>query len=283
MAPRQLSPSTFLYPPSPGAERTGNTSQPHCILLATWAFAKDSHISKYVDQYRARFPGASILVAKCFMRHFFWHPAARRDLKALTGVIRSILDAADAEGEKYGRPRLLLHVFSTGGISTTYYLHHVYEQEDQKHQPVPQHVTIFDSTPGRSNYRSAAEALQFGTKNSGWAQKTVAVPLAHVLTSCLWIANRLSNREDLVDKWAGVSNNPAHKQETCRSYVYSRADRIVESWVVEAHAAEARSRGFSVVHTADFGDKSAHVAHARTDPRRYWAVVTSTWEAATKI
>ena len=283
MAPRQLSPSTFLYPPGPEAEHTDNTSQPRCILLATWAFAKDSHISKYVDQYRSRFPSANILVAKCFMRHFFWHRAARRDLAALADVMHSILNTADVEGEKCGRPKLLLHVFSTGGISTTFYLHLLYEQENQKHQPIPQHATIFDSTPGRSNYRSAAEALQFGTKNGGWAQKAVSAPLAHILTSCLWIANRLSNREDLVEKWAGVSNNPAHKQETCRSYVYSRADKIVESWVVEAHAAEARSRGFSVVHTADFGDMSAHVAHARKDPQRYWAVVTSTWEAASKI
>lgn len=284
MSALQLSPSTYLYPPSPEESLASNASHPHAVVLATWAFAQDNHIAKYVDQYRARFPGTCIFVAKCFLRHFFWHPGARMDLEALTSTIRSILDTGEDQAstviQKSMQPKLLLHIFSNGGISTAYNLLNVYMAGDKSHRPFPEHVTIFDSTPGRYEYWSVVSALQFSIPGGYLVQKLVSVPLAHMLSSSLWIWCRIFQGEDWIARWRHALNDPARVLETCRSYAYSRADLLVESWAVEAHAEDARKQGFTVVHTADFGDKSAHVAHSRTDPTRYWTLVMNTWEYA---
>ena len=47
---------------------------------------------------------------------------------------------------------------------------------------------------------------------------------------------------------------------------------------VEEHAEEARKAGLDV-RMERFGG-SPHVAHARTDPVRYWGVVKKVWEDA---
>lgn len=306
MAPIRLSPSTFLYPPSSEEETNGGAgnkksdpSHPRAVVLATWAFAQDAHIAKYVGQYRQRYPGASVLVAKCFLRHFFWLPAAREDLAALAVAIRSVMADDDQDGEpaanndanadgggKAERAKMILHIFSNSGLSTAYQLRNVYEADGRT--PFPQRVTIYDSTPGRYEYWSITSSLQFGIPPGRWLQKLVSFPLAHLLSSSLWVWCRVLRGEDWVAKWAAAANSddPRGKgvaggqRETCRSYAYSRADPLVESWVVEAHAADARARGFTVVHAADFGEGSAHVAHSRADPERYWGLVTDTWETA---
>ncbi|KAI9899859.1 hypothetical protein N3K66_004121 [Trichothecium roseum] len=311
MAPIQLSPSTFLYPPSTeeedtnggaGGSKKSDPSHPRAVVLATWAFAQDAHIAKYVGQYRQRFPGASVLVAKCFLRHFFWLPAAREDLDALAVAIRNVVadddkgddepgasnnDAGGGGGGHHGkaeRAKIILHIFSNSGLSTAYQLRNVYEADGRT--PFPQRVTIYDSTPGRYEYWSITSSLQFGIPPGRWLQKLVSFPLAHLLSSSLWVWCRVLKGEDWVAKWAAAANSSdprgqgGGQRETCRSYAYSRADPLVESWVVEAHAADARARGFTVVHAADFGEGSAHVAHSRADPERYWRLVMDTWETA---
>ena len=68
-------------------------------------------------------------------------------------------------------------------------------------------------------------------------------------------------------------------KHTPRLYLYSQADEMVPWMEVEAHAEEARKAGLDV-RMERFGG-SAHVAHVRTDPERYWGVVKKVWEDAT--
>ena len=82
--------------------------------------------------------------------------------------------------------------------------------------------------------------------------------------------------------WARDFNDPARMEETSRAYAYSRADPLVEAHVVEAHARHAQAQGFLVLHQADFVD-SAHVSHARGNPKRYWGVVRETWEGRARM
>lgn len=46
---------------------------------------------------------------------------------------------------------------------------------------------------------------------------------------------------------------------------------------VEAHADHAESQGYVVYRRDRFFD-SQHVAHARSDPERYWCMVREAWE-----
>jgi hypothetical protein len=72
---------------------------------------------------------------------------------------------------------------------------------------------------------------------------------------------------------------PWMRKGTPRLYIYSDGDDMVASSVVEAHIEEAKKRGLNI-HAEKFGKESKHVAHARTDPQRYWAAVERIWKEA---
>lgn len=74
-------------------------------------------------------------------------------------------------------------------------------------------------------------------------------------------------------------NDPGLVRETCRAYVYSEADEFVDHRAVEEHAEYAEVNGYVVVRRDKFLN-SQHVAHARSDPDRYWSLVRNTWEAS---
>ena len=67
--------------------------------------------------------------------------------------------------------------------------------------------------------------------------------------------------------------------ESPRVYVYSKEDPIVPSTAVEEHIAEVKQKLGTQV-TGELFPNSPHVAHARTDPDRYWAIVKNAWQDA---
>ncbi|KAL2680395.1 hypothetical protein Neosp_007993 [[Neocosmospora] mangrovei] len=274
----QLSPSVFLYNPDPKADTKPG---PKLIIFASWAFAQDTHISKYVAKHQELFPGSTILVVKCFLRHMFFHPEARRELIPAVEVIRNELGTETTpDGNK--EPSLLIHAFSNTGLSTIYNLKDVYaataSPDDKDQGQLPLHATVLDSTPGRYEYQFIVSAVMFGVPRGRSLQRLVSLPLAHLLSSVMWIWMRILGGRDWVPIWGDRANDRSRTVETCRSYAYSRTDPLVPHLVVEAHAKDARDKGYSILHQVDFGD-SAHVSHARTDPERYWKIVKETWEA----
>ncbi|KAM0424425.1 hypothetical protein ACHAPT_010346 [Fusarium lateritium] len=274
----QLSPSVFLY--NPDAEAAIKPG-PRLVIIATWAFAQDNHIAKYVANYQNLFPGSTILVAKSFLRHMFFIPEARKELVPAVEVIRNVL-GTEIASETNKEPSLFIHAFSNTGLSTTYNLSDVYaatsSPDDKDQGRLPLHATVLDSTPGRYEYWFIVSAVMFGVPRGRWLQRLVSLPLAHLLSACMWVWIRIFGGRDWVPIWGGAANDPSRIAETCRSYVYSRVDPLVPHFIVEAHGKDAQDRGFSVLHQADFVD-SDHVAHARADPTRYWRIVRETWEA----
>jgi hypothetical protein len=286
--PQQLSASVFLYKPDPATDDAPDSEGPRLVILATWAFAHHSHIAKYVAGYKALFPSATILVLKAFLRHMFWIPAARQELMPAVSVIRSVLShlpntKADAAAEADSETALILHVFSNTGLGTSYNLYEAYAEATAGLRPsdqvtaFPQHATIFDSTPGRYEYWSVASAVMYAVPKSRVIQRLVLLPFAHMLSSGLWVWVRLLHRQDWVASWARAANDGGRIREVCRSYAYSDADELVESSMVEQHARLAKQQGFRVLHVHNFGT-SEHVAHARSDPKRYWDSVDETWK-----
>ncbi|KAF7557432.1 hypothetical protein G7Z17_g699 [Cylindrodendrum hubeiense] len=279
--PVQLSASVFLYHPRPESSNNNTIRGPRLVILATWAFAHDSHISKYVDSYRELFPDAAILVMKCFMRHFFWIPTARQELVPAASVIRSILGTGTGTGTEDDSkpPALMLHVFSNSGLGTAHNLSDVYAatasvNDDSR---LPLHATIFDSSPGRYEYQAVASAAMYGVPRGRVVQRFAALPFAYLLSASLWVWVHVLQGQDWVGIWARAANDPTRALETCRSYAYSDADPLVRRPLVEAHAENAKAGGFKVLRRDDFVD-SAHVSHARADPMRYWRLVKETWE-----
>jgi hypothetical protein len=84
------------------------------------------------------------------------------------------------------------------------------------------------------------------------------------------------------------------RQQSPRTYVYSREDQIIAFADVEAHVAEARRLGpvealefrrcvanrASMTRQLIEPHRTTHVGHMRGDPERYWRAVRETYEKA---
>ncbi|KAK4182991.1 hypothetical protein QBC35DRAFT_132011 [Podospora australis] len=292
----RLSPSVTLYNPAPAESASTSSSAhqrrplsgPRLIILATWAFAQDAHIAKYVSGYQALFPGTTILVAKCFLRHFFFLRTAKEELEPAAAVIRDLFpDSSSSPTQNTTRDtpaELILHIYSNSGLNTAYSLNEVYTSSTSTSESLlPLHATIFDSSPGRYSFSSVAAGVMFGVPPKAYAQRLIALPLAYLLTSCLWMYANVFGGQDWVSFWSKEFNNPERFRESSRVYLYSKGDPLVEWQVVEEHAREAEAKGFVVVGKRDFGEKSRHVAHARTDPGVYWGLVEGCWRGRARL
>ncbi|KUJ15088.1 uncharacterized protein LY89DRAFT_588758 [Mollisia scopiformis] len=275
----QLSPSLFLSRPSVKDDIPDSTA-PKLIFLATWMNARDVHIAKYIIRYQTLYPTAHILVATSSFRYYFSPRSARREVAPAVKVIRDVLGDDTSKGSE---PRMLIHVFSNGGSCVLYHLYDRYAKASRERSStseherlLPSHVTIFDSVPGRWSYKGSTQAV-LAAVPAGWARK-LAIPPVHILGSCWVVKYILLRVPEETHVWGGAHNDPARVRETCRAYVYSETDQFVQYRAVEKHADDAETKGFVVVRRDKFPN-SAHVAHARSNPDRYWSLVKETWEA----
>jgi hypothetical protein len=67
---------------------------------------------------------------------------------------------------------------------------------------------------------------------------------------------------------------------TPRLYLFSRKDQLVSWQEVARHAEIAKERGMDV--HCELFEESAHVAHVRVEPEKYWSSVQEVWAVATK-
>lgn len=289
----QLSPSVFLYRPAPGLSEVDQTdpTAPRLVLLAAWMNAQDVHVVKYIARYQALYPTACILLVKSVFRYYFSPSSARREVTPAIQVIRNVVEHSSSSSlnPNDNEPRMLIHVFSNGGSCMLYHLYDTYAEtatalpgpiahtdDSNRHRLLPPHVTIFDSAPGRWSYSGSTQAVLVALP-AGWA-RTVAFPLVHLLGMWWVIKYLLLKVPEETHVWGLAHNDPARGRETCRAYVYSEEDKFVDYRAVEEHADQAEINGYVVVRRDKFPN-SEHVAHARSDPDRYWSLVKDTWEA----
>jgi hypothetical protein len=182
---------------------------------------------------------------------------------------------------------MLIHIFSNGGSCMLYHLYDLYaeaavklvesmerEGENSLHRKrlrtLPEHVTIFDSVPGRWSYSGSTQGVLAGIP-AGFA-RTLAFPLIHLLGLWWIIKYMLLKIPEETHVWGLAHNDLTRTRETCRSHIYSEVDGFVNHRDVDEHADHAESKGYVVVCREKFTD-SQHVAHGRTYPDRYWNVV----------
>ncbi len=294
---------------------------PKLIVVAAWMGARPLHIAKYLVPYRDGLVFGEDEADRPTILLVFNHQSstlsqARSRATAATAAvaIRSVLgDALLDDGSAPGAPQMLLHIFSNGGCLSASFM---YNAVDITHkQCFPAHVTLFDSCPSRFRYSQSVAALAAGLERRPWLQRLLARPVIHLLISDLavriftqyavtWLANLVLRSRVLYSLGLlsaarvnsppiGVSNvnvwEPhnvhsiygGNRREVRRAYLYSRGDKIIPAEDVEEHAAEATRNGFTVASMAEFPG-SAHVAHLRTDPARYWLTVRDAWTGVTK-
>jgi hypothetical protein len=186
-------------------------------------------------------------------------------------VAASVIRSAFQTPVVSSSPPLLIHIFSNGGSSS---IANVYDQFAATAGPnhdkaLPPHVTIFDSCPGLFRM---ARAVAFVSVGLPFFQQLIAAPFLYAFAA-FWIASMaLGLLPDSLSHWYKSHNdNAANAAEVRRVYIYSPTDALTDYKDVETHAAEAKTKGFSVA--LEKYDGSAHVAHLRKDENRYWGVV----------
>lgn len=266
---QRLSPTVSLYRP----EGAPDPSAPKLITLFTWMAAQEPHIAKYIAGYQALYPSSAILVIRCPIENVVLRGRPRREVGPAVSALRSILP----EGSEEERPEMILHLFSNGGCTMFQHFMNVLRDEaveGQKGRELPRHVCVMDSCPGSFDWMRSHRAIS--APFPAWASPFVHLLIIFQLVTSLVIepVGIKGGRWGLVLNEAGVLS----VQER-RVYLYADGDEMVDSRQVERHAEEAKEGLDGAVKTLNFG-ASRHVAHARTNPERYWGAVKWVWEGS---
>jgi len=141
-------------------------------------------------------------------------------------------------------------------------------------------VVVFDSTPGDNGLESALLTHASGNP----ILQLVTVPIISLVYGIFHFTNYLRGRRPLFEElrasylephvlpFDGASDG---SKATPRLYIYSKSDTMCLAKNVERHIESARSLGYDL--SVEVFEKSPHVAHARTDPDRYWNAIRQIW------
>ncbi|RYP20592.1 hypothetical protein DL767_009417 [Monosporascus sp. MG133] len=271
-----LDPLVSLYRPSEASSSSSSRSadhQPRLIIIASWTGAKDVHIAKYTVKYQALYPAAQILLLKSTMNHIIRPSLIGPSMKHAASVIRAAFKTPISSSS----PHLLIHMFSNGGSSS---IANLYEQYAAMAGPnddkrLPPHVTVFDSCPG---VYSIPRAVAFVSVGLSSFQQLIAAPILYAWAAVWSASMALGLLPDSLRDWGNAHNDTGNMAEVRRVYIYSPSDALTDYKAVEAHAAEAKTKGFSVA--LEKYEGSAHVAHLRKDESRYWEIVRRIMEGS---
>ena len=274
-------------PEAATAKATGppdvSASSPTLIIIIGFTGAPSKHLAPYVAHYAALYPNACAIVLESHFADMSPFPfSTRRSRERGFAEIFQALEATSRADSKEtpmpnGGHRLLVHVFSGGGQSRFGCLAAAYRRRTGR--LLPAHLLVLDSAPAPSRLWlktvAAAAVLKVprGRLGSVWL-------LPIVLWVALWAAwTTLTWQTDPLGYAFGGLNDPALVQRRgLRLYVFSKSDPITDWRWVAKHAEEARDRGYEVRELEVTG--SGHVAHAKTDPKRYWKTIAEAWRDA---
>ncbi|KAH7310528.1 hypothetical protein B0I35DRAFT_75527 [Stachybotrys elegans] len=262
-----LHPLVLIYRPAETSSSSTTYKQPRLIIIGSWTGAQDVHIAKYIFRYQALYPAAQILLLKSTMTQVLNPSQIGSIMQHAVPVIR----AAFPQGTSPSSPELLIHILSNGGSSSLANLYREYGAAASAGEAthLPPHVTIFDSCPGVYTIRSTVAFVSVGLPRF---VQLLAAPFLYA-SATVWSALIVVGLlPDGLREWGEAHNNIAlNGSELRRAYISSPRDAIVGYQDVEAHAADAMAKGFSVV--MEKYEDSGHVAHMRQDQDRYWNIV----------
>ncbi|PHH84803.1 hypothetical protein CDD83_1346 [Cordyceps sp. RAO-2017] len=253
---------------------------PELVLLFSWMAARDEHIAKYIAQYRLLFPNSRILLLRCPLSRVWLPWIARRDMIPALSLLRALARNDDKMGEDgIGQPRVLVHVFSNGGISTAVHLWNIFVAAQLSKgacdaKLLPRYVLLLDSCPGYFRWRNTHRAL---VQTLPWWTS----PLMHVAIAVACVYHGLRRLPAAQNQNARALRAPQLISHECRrTYLYGTADDMVDYRDIEDNAREAEDAGFAV--RMERFDGAKHVAISRAQPVRYWGAVQESWDGTDK-
>ncbi|KAM3444453.1 hypothetical protein NHJ13734_001420 [Beauveria thailandica] len=280
---QRLSPSVTYYEPTTSTIASGSSNSradPELVLLSTWMGARENHIAKYVQGYRVIFPTSRILVAQCPFTHVVMPFLAWTQIRPAVPILKEIVESETRQKVKDDdssvltgnstAPRVLIHAFSNGGISSTLFLYNALKRSLGGKFTLPQHVFIFDSCPGTFRWRNTARAIMKILPR--WSS-----PAVHAVLFSIWLFYRiipvLQPRQNVNSR---TIRNPRFQEfEARRTYLYGTSDQMIPPTDVEHEAGLAAEAGFNV--RLERFEDATHVAIPMSHPERYWRVVRESW------
>lgn len=233
------------------------------IVVLFWMGASTRNAAKYLSEYVRLEPQAQIIFILTSPTQIFLHLSKRswRSRIIVADAIRSSVSS---------NVPLYFHVFSNGGAFTLQCLAAYYQRKERR--PLPTKALLIDSAPGHTSVSRAHKALSYGFPK---------LIVFRVLSSVFAWAGLLLAR--LYGKLMGIKPPSERVVEALndtnlidigakKCYLYSEKDELIPWKDVEEHAAEAGRRGWEV--TCEKFTDSPHVSHMRTDPKRYWEIVS---------
>jgi len=180
------------------------------------------------------------------------------------------------------RPRVLLHSFSNGGglqlTSLACLLSFKYPSVSPSEHLVS--ALVLDSCPSAGDFRSIGMAFRIAVRNP-IARYIVLVIIyfLHALHRTLYTLFGVETKTMwYIKALLRPRLFPWMNSQTPRLYIFSRKDELVPWQEVEQHVEAAKARGLNV--RCEVYEESAHVAHMRLDPKRYWASIQDLWQVA---
>lgn len=228
--------------------------------------ASPRHVAKYTSGYQKLFPTSRILVVATSTMHFLLQPTRQRVLE-----LEPVLDML-----KNLRPneKVLLHSFSTGGATAVSLIARSYRARTGR--PLPIAKAVFDSSPGTAGYASSVRAFSAALPKNNIIAWGVGAAFLRVLLGLWFIVETVTARENIVDVVRrGLNDRKLFATEAARMYIYSGKDEMIRWQDVEAHAEEARAKGYKVEKVRYLD--SAHAGHLLQDEGRYWGAVARLW------
>ncbi|EGN99311.1 hypothetical protein SERLA73DRAFT_182241 [Serpula lacrymans var. lacrymans S7.3] len=261
---------------------------PDVIIIFGWMGAQLRHLYNYTREYAKLFPSATRILVRCHPS-FFWSSQKSKHtrlfpvveaLEAL-GCIQYNTLTKETAPLQYDQPRILTHVFSNGGSLQLVTLNQVLSKR------VPQvnaisftSVIIFDSCPAVGTFRTLGLAFTLSIRSR--LLRISALTFVYTLYILTRLRYLLFGTKILMEQLRESLFNPQilpwTNSRTPRLYLYSRKDELVPWQQVQNHSEVSRSKGLNV--RTELFENSAHVAHMRAEPDRYWSSVMKIWNDA---
>ncbi|KAG2061096.1 hypothetical protein BDR06DRAFT_1016942 [Suillus hirtellus] len=260
-------------------DQGSDTTSPNVILIFGWMGAQRRYLQNYTHAYTELYPNASQIVVRC-NPDIIWSKISTIRLTPVIDALEALHCLPSSKSSVQRRPRILTHVFSSGGSLQMTHLGHMLQQ---KYGSVCAQwsftsALILDSCPSIVNFNTVQ--LTF----SAMIQNPIIRPVvltfistAYFIRFCLSLlfGKRMMLVSDIYTDMQNPRVLPWMGLHTPRLYLFSRKDRSSPRQEVMHHAETARELGMDV--RCELFEESDHVAHMRAEPERYWTLVQEVW------
>ena len=261
----RINKSTYLYKPPVKKSNTADGVEPGAIVMLSWGQAPAKNIVKYTNRYKSLYPTSRILLIKTPFSDMILHTETSQ---------KDILDPAVTILSRISNPRLLVHTFSNGGTYKLCELAKAYQRTNKTILPIK--ALIFDSAPGKPQFRRSVEALKHVLPKP-WYLYFPALAVLYIYLASLHVMYwTIGGAPISTQVWHGANDSKLIDAKAERLYVFSKEDEMIWWEDVMEHATDAREKGWKVAMEEFSGSK--HVAHVVVDPERYWDAITGFWK-----